>query len=305
MMREKVLEFLQQEVDAQHIPGAVIHVSHQGEVLMQDAIGSRSLYPAKTPMKKDTVFDIASLTKVVATLPVTLRLLEEGELHLDEPVHDFIYDFNGDGKEGITIKHLLTHTSGFPSHRPYHLEQLNASQIIESICGDELSARVGERVIYSDLNFIILYNIIEQITNKPFQAFVSEEIFKPLCMNETMFSPHFSNERFAPTEYFDHLQDYKCGMVHDENAESMGGISGHAGLFSTIDDLAKYCLMVEKEDLNECSTFLSKATLQLSRRNFTPNDLHEFRGLGWVLNGPKPSLSCRRNHPFWAEYRNA
>lgn len=291
MMREKVLEFLQQEIDAQHIPGAVIHVSHQGEVLMQNAIGDRSLYPARNPMSIDTVFDIASLTKVVATLPAVLRLLEKGELHLDDPVHYFISDFKGGGKEGITIKHLLTHTSGLPSHRPYHLEQHNASQIIESVCVEELSAPIEERIIYSDLNFILLYHIIEQITNKPFPEFVSEEIFKPLGMNETMFLPHFSKERFAPTEYFDHIQDYKCGVVHDENAESMGGVSGHAGLFSTIDDLAKYCLMIEREGLNECSTFLSKVTLKLTRRNFTPYDPHEFRGLGWILKGPKQS-SC-------------
>src|SRR4051812_44802812 len=123
-MKNLVLDFLQSEIDQEHIPGAVIHVSHQGKTLFQEAIGNRVVFPSKEPMQRNTVFDLASLTKVVATLPTILKLMETGKLHLDDKVAYYLSNFKKNGKSDITIKHLITHTSGLPAHYEYFRESL-------------------------------------------------------------------------------------------------------------------------------------------------------------------------------------
>lgn len=289
-MKTKILKFLQKEIDQQHIPGAVIHISYQSQVILQEAIGNRAVFPTKAPMEFDTVFDLASLTKVVATLPVTLKLLENGHIRLDDSVTNFIPEFGLKGKEQITLRHLLTHTSGLPAHKQYYLEDLNAEQIFARICQQELEVPIGSQVIYSDLGLITLYKVIETITGERFEDYVKREIFEPLSMVETGFNPAFSRNRFAATEYSEKLQDYKHGIVHDDNTESMGGISGHAGLFSTVNDLAKYAAMIENNGVYQGKRILSEAALKLARQNFTPFD-KEYRGLGWILKSPTYS-SC-------------
>ncbi len=290
LMRHQVLEFLQNEIDQNHIPGAVIHVSHQGETLLQEAVGYRAVYPEKEPMKLDTVFDMASLTKVVATLPIVLKLMEAGVWHLDDKVAHFLPDFAKNGKSEITIKHLLTHTSGLAAHYEYFRENLTTLQILERIYQEQPVAAAGEKVIYSDLGFITLYKLIEAVTQEQFEVYVKRELFDKLDMKETGFRPQFERERYAATEYSAKLKAYKHGIVHDENTESMGGISGHAGLFSTIHDLAHFASMIENEGVYKGTRILSKASLKIARRNYSPFS-QEFRGLGWILKGPYSS-SC-------------
>lgn len=289
-MKERVLGFLQKEIDLGHIPGAVIHVSYRGETLLQEAIGSKSVFPNELSMTLDTVFDLASLTKVVATLPAILKLIENGELRLDDSVAFFLPEFRKHGKEHISMRHLLTHTSGLPAHRQYYLNHLSTTEIVDSIYEQELAYPVGKKVVYSDLGFIILYKVIEKITGVAFEDYVRREIFKPLGMLETGFNPSFPTERYAATEYSDKLQAYKCGIVHDDNTESMGGISGHAGLFSTIGDLKKYASMIENNGIYKGRRILSEAVLDLSRENYTLF-ADEYRGLGWILKSPTLS-SC-------------
>jgi len=289
-MREKILEFLQREIDLKHIPGAVIGITHNGKVIIEEAIGHSAVYPEKTPMKQNTVFDLASLTKVVATLPVILKLIDDGEVRLDDPVSFFLPEFGQKGKEHITVRHLLTHTSGLPAHKQYYVEDLTTDQILERIYGESLEVPTGSKVIYSDLGLITLYKIIELLTGQPFERFVEKEIFAPLGMIETGFNPTFEKERFAATEYSEKLKGYKKGIVHDDNTESMGGISGHAGLFSTIQDLQKYAEMIENNGAYKGKQILSEAVLHLSRNNFTSFD-QEYRGLGWILKSPVLS-SC-------------
>ncbi|MFT4416254.1 serine hydrolase domain-containing protein [Fredinandcohnia humi] len=289
-MKNRVLEFLQQEIDQVHIPGAVIHISYKNETLFQEAIGNRVVFPSKEPMELTTVFDLASLTKVVATLPTVLLLMEAGKLHLDDTISSFLPEFANKGKEQITIKHLLTHSSGLPAHREYFKESLSTDQIMECIFSEELVAPTGEKVIYSDLGFITLYKVIEKVTGESFSEFVKRELFDKLDMKETCFLPNFKRERYAATEYSEALNDYKHGIVHDDNTESMGGISGHAGLFSTIADLANYASMIENDGVFRGKRILSKRSIQLSKRNFTPFS-GEYRGLGWVMKSPTLS-SC-------------
>jgi|SRR5690625_3046176 len=230
-MKQSVRAFLQKEVDLKHIPGAVVQVAHRGEVVLEEAVGNRAVYPEKLPMKIDTVFDLASLTKVVATLPAVLKLMDVGEIRLDDRVEQFLPQFSRNGKGQITIRHLLTHTSGLRAHQSYHKDELTANEILEQIYADERKEPVGSKVVYSDLGLITLYKMIEAVTGKEFSDFVEKEIFAPLGMTETMFNPEFPVDRFAATEFSEKFDDYKRGIVHDENTVSMGGISGHAGLF--------------------------------------------------------------------------
>src|SRR5699024_633525 len=155
--------------------------------------------------------------------------------------------------------------------------------IVKQIYNEDLEYKTGKQVIYSDLGFIILYQLIENVTQTAFEQFVDEVIFSPLEMNATGFNPSNDAHKFAAKEYSKQLNDYKKGIVHDENAETMGGISGHAGLFSTINDLENFASMVENNGVFNGKTILSAATLNLSKRNFTPF-ASEYRGLGWILN---------------------
>lgn len=289
-MRDRVLAFLQEEIDLQHIPGAVIHISYQKEWILQEAIGHRVVYPKKERMKLDTIFDLASLTKVVATLPSILLLIEAGKLHLDDKVAYFLPEFAKHNKAPITIKDLLTHSSGLPAHREYFKESLTTNQIIERIFDEKLAAGMGEKVIYSDLGFILLYKIIEKVTEEDFQTFLKRELFDKLNMSETSFLPNYERERFAATEFSEVLQDYKHGIVHDDNTESMGGVSGHAGLFSTISDVANYALMIENNGVFQGRRVLSEQSIRITRQNFTTFS-REYRGLGWILRSPTFS-SC-------------
>jgi CubicO group peptidase (beta-lactamase class C family) len=289
-MKQEVLDFLQKEIQSNHIPGAVIRVSYQGECVLEEAIGSRVVYPNKEPMAINTVFDVASLTKLVTTLPVILTLVEKGTLHLDDPVSFFLPEFERYGKSTITIKHLLTHTSGLPAHREYFLENLTTEQILKRIYDEQLVAPIGEKVIYSDLGYITLYKLIETVTNERFQDYLKRELFDKLEMTETTFNPTFERSRYAATEFSEKLKDYKHGIVHDDNTESMGGISGHAGLFSTLRDLTHFTSMIENEGMFKGERVLSKASIELSRKNFTAFS-NEYRGLGWILKSPTFS-SC-------------
>lgn len=289
-MKQHVRRFLQREVELEHIPGAVIQVAHKSEVILEEAVGNRAVFPEKLPMHVHTVFDLASLTKVVATLPAILKLMDEGEIRLDDRVEQFLPQFSQNGKEKITIRHLLTHTSGLRAHRPFHAKKLTAEQILEEIYADEREVPIGSKVIYSDLGLITLYKIVEVITGEEFSSFLKRKIFDPLNMTETAFNPTFPVDRYAVTEYSEDLEDYRRGIVHDENTASMGGISGHAGLFSTVQDLGKFAEMIENGGLYQGTRIISEIGLLRSQENYTPQD-SEYRGLGWILKSPTLS-SC-------------
>lgn len=289
-MREKVLSFLQKEVELGNIPGAAIYISHRGECLLEESVGYRILGPGQEPASISTVYDLASITKVAATLPSILRLIDDGALRLEDPLFLFIPEFGRGGKETITIRHLLTHTSGLPAHRRFYEGGMKTEQIIAQICNEELASSPGEKVVYSDLGMIMLYAAVERITGQPFQDYVREEFFEPMEMTETGFNLPFEKSRFAATEYSERLGEIRQGVVHDGNAETMSGISGHAGLFSTVRDMAKFAEMVEGGGLFRGKRILSQAALEMSRQNETPGAF-ESRGLGWSLKSPGV-LSC-------------
>ncbi len=287
-MKEKVISFLQREIEQQVTPGAAVLVKHRGNVLVKDTLGTNSLEQDKVPMTAQHLFDVASLTKVMATLPAMLQLLEEGIVHLNDKVARFLPGFAKNGKEGITLRQLLTHSSGLAAHRHYYEEKLSYENVLASIYEEKLAYQTDTDVIYSDLGYMLLGEIISKITAQPFQQYVKEYIYQPLGMESTGFLPEGERSHFAPTEYLEHIGGHKYGIVHDDNTEFMGGVSGHAGLFSSLDDVEKYCDMLGAEGYYNGRKILHPLWLQKSRNNFTPFS-EEARGLGWQMKGAGPN----------------
>jgi CubicO group peptidase (beta-lactamase class C family) len=272
-------DFLQDMVRMKQIPGAVYAVVNENKTLVEDAVGYAHL-GLNIPMGLNTVFDLASLTKVCATLPSILLLVERGMLDFDDPVRRF---FPEEANGSLTLKHLLTHTSGFPPSVPFYQYHWPKEQILDYIL--TLDGAPGQKVVYSDLNFMLLGFLIEKLTECPLDVFTREHIYQPLQMNHTGFNPDVDLSTVAATEWLPEQQRYQWGKVHDENANYLGGVSGHAGLFSDLHDLKIYVQMVLNQGRTENGDyFLSPATLQASERNYT-RDLGASRGFGWQLMG--------------------
>lgn len=279
-----VRELVSRLVSGGCFPGAVLLVARRGRIAFFEAFGHAQLYPEPRPMALDTVFDLASLTKVVATTPVILRLVERGELSLDDPVSLFFPAFGEGAKKGVRIWHLLTHTSGLPAHLPLYSLVSRGEDVYGYISRLSLEYEPGTRVVYSDLGFILLGRIAELATGEPLDRLARELVFEPLGMRETCFNPPPElRERAAATEYCRLRGRVLRGEVHDENAWFMGGVAGHAGLFSTAADLAVYAQMWLNGGSYGGVRVLSPATVELATRNHTQG-LNECRGLGWALN---------------------
>ena len=273
-------EAIDDAVKANQIPGAVLLVTTHGTVVHYKAYGNRSLTPGREPMTLDTIFDAASLTKVVATSASIMKLFEQGKIRLAEPVTTYLPGFQG-GKSGITIRHLMTHFSGLrpdldlkPAWSGYELG-------IQKALNDKPVAQPGERFIYSDINYILLGEIVRVVSGKPLDQYARENIFQPLGMTDTGFRPAADlRGRIAPTELTDGT--ILRGVVHDPTSRYMGGVAGHAGLFTTATDLAKFAQMM----LNGGTPIVSAATVKKFTEPQTPLHQHVMRGLGWDIDSP-------------------
>ncbi len=263
------------------IPGGVVLVGHNGKVVYRKAFGSRSLEPTHEPMTVDTIFDLASRTKCIATAPAIMQLLEQGKVRLNEPVAAFLPEFAQQGKQDITIRELLTHYSGLPPD----LDLKEAWQGRASAFSMAMRARPqsppGSRFVYSDINFETLGFVIEKVTGNPLNEVASTNIFAPLGMKDTRFLPPKEwRPRIAPTQYDEQGQMLR-GVVHDPTARRMGGVAGHAGLFSTADDLAKFA-----EDMLSGFKILSFAAVEKMSTPQQPANAASLRGLGWDIDSP-------------------
>ncbi|NLC15864.1 MAG: N-acetylmuramic acid 6-phosphate etherase [Firmicutes bacterium] len=266
------------------IPGAVAVVIRHNAVIGPRAWGWAVRTPERIPVTPDTIFDMASLTKVMAATPSVLILCERGKFRLDDPVAIFIPEFGAHGKDAITIRHLLTHTSGLPDHIKFWKEGLRGKQIVDKICSLEIAEgrRPGKQVIYSDLGFILLGEIVQRVTGMDIKQFAEEEVFRPLGMYDTCFLPPESlKHRIAATEYREDFARVMWGEVHDENAHALRGIAGHAGLFSTALDTAKYALMWLNNGRWGDTRILGKSTVSAATKEQA--NLEERRCLGWML----------------------
>jgi CubicO group peptidase (beta-lactamase class C family) len=247
------------------------------------------VYGEKLPMEIETIFDLASVSKVVATLPAVLHLVESGHLDLHrplislKPVADHLPPQSPVAQ--ATIEELLTHTAGLPAAT--YLRQYGARRedSVRGILAEPLAYPRGTQVVYSNRGFVLLGAIVEWVSGKPLDQYVSEQIWKPLGMHETCFRPPEAWwSRIAPTEYLDALQACKQGVVHDENAEWLGGVAGHAGAFSSAHDLITFCTMILQKGRAGNDRILSEALVTASLQKKTAG-LNEDRGLGWEVWG--------------------
>jgi len=295
---------IEEGLAAKLTPGAVVLVGRDDAVLYERAYGQRSLVPSAEPMTIDTIFDLASLSKVVATTPAVMQLVEQGRIRLNDPVASFIPGFERYGKADITVRHLLTHVSGL---RPdLDLDPWEGYDAAIERARDEVpTAAPGERFVYSDINFFLLGDIVARVTGEPLDRYTHREIFEPLGMVDTEFKPAASKRsRMAPTERCDMMAAWPCntpdaavlrGVVHDPTARRMGGVAGHAGLFSTARDLSRYARMILGGGRLGDRRVLSTATIARMTSPSTPVGMTSVRGLGWDID---TSYSSNRGDLF-------
>ncbi len=286
---------IEQAIANDELPGAVLLVGHRGLILHRKAYGSRAVLPAREPMTVDTVFDLASLTKVVATTSAVAKLIEQGKIRLNDPVARYIPEFATNGKEQVTIRQLATHTGGLRPIPKLPDDWMGADAVLQAIYSDTLTAPPGARFVYSDCDFIVLGELVRRVSGLPLDQFVEQNIFKPLGMTHTRFRPPTEwLPRIAPTEEIDLPEGAKAGsgkgrvlrgVVHDPRARGMGGVAGHAGLFSTAADLAVFARMLLADGVGpKGKRIFAAATVEKITTPQTPPWSPTLRGIGWDID---------------------
>jgi uncharacterized protein YbbC (DUF1343 family)/CubicO group peptidase (beta-lactamase class C family) len=278
------------------LPGAVVLAGKGDAVLYRHAFGRRAVAPATEPMSEDTIFDVASLTKVVATTTAVMQLVESGRLRLSDPVARAIPEFARYGKQSIAIRHLLTHTSGLRPDLELNVEFSGADEAIRRATEEVPLAAPDERFVYSDINFFLLGEIVRRVSGERLDRYTATHIFGPLGMKETTFlPPEPLRTRVAPTERC-RERAWPCapadsadvpflrGVVHDPTARRMDGVAGHAGLFSTAADLSRFCRMLLNGGSLDGARVLSSASIARMTAPSTPSGMRDIRGLGWDID---------------------
>ena len=260
-------------------PSAVVLVSKDGVITHHKAYGTYDYSPYSRLVGRATLYDLASLTKVIVTTNCVMKLLDEGKIHLDSTVANYIPEFAQNGKESVTVRNLLLHNSGLPAYRRFYLTCRTPQQVVDSTCATPLEFQPGDSTLYSDLGMIILGKVIERVTGQTLGRYASEQFFQPLGMWNTMYNPPLEIiDRIAPTEIDTLWRKIRVrGKVHDENAAALGGISGHAGLFSTAGDLAILMQMILDGGTYGGRRYLSESTVKM----FTSPQKGSSRLSGW------------------------
>ena len=273
---------IQQAIQDGTIPGAVLIVGHNGQVVYRRAYGSRSLEPHREVMTLDTVFDLASLTKVIATTTAVMQLIEQGKVRLNDPVAKYLPEFAQNGKDDITVRQLLTHYSGLEPDLDLKTRWDGKETAYRMAFADTPEDPPGSRFSYSDINFIVLGALIERVSGEPLDEYSQRHIFLPLKMTHTRFAPPAAwRLKIAPTQY-DENEHMLRGVVHDPTARRMDGVAGHAGLFSTADDLAKFAQAL----LNGGGGILSALSVEKMTQPEQPPAAPVLRGFGWDIDSP-------------------
>jgi uncharacterized protein YbbC (DUF1343 family)/CubicO group peptidase (beta-lactamase class C family) len=275
-------EAINRAIAEKQCPGGVLWLEHRG-VSYHKAYGNRALAPAREPMTEDTIFDVASLTKVLACTPAVMLLVERGKISLDEKVQTYVPEFKGDGKENITVRQLLTHTSGLRGDIETKSDWQGQETAIQKACAEKPLSPPGAAFRYSDINFFLLGEIVQRVSHQPLEEFVTHEIYRPLKMDDTGYLPPIAKlPRIAPTEVVNG-KPYR-GVVHDPTARHMGGIAGHAGLFTTAPDLARYARMLLNRGSLDGVRIFKPETVDLMTSVQSPASLNVRRGLGWDID---------------------
>ena len=266
------------------IPGGVVLIGHSGKVVYRKAYGMRSLEPGREAMTVDTIFDLASLTKCIATATSVMKLVQEGKVRLNDPVAVYLPEFAKNGKSDITVRELLTHYSGLTEDLDLKTEWKGRDVAYQMVMDQKPAFPPGSRFLYSDINFETLGFIVEKISGMSLDEYAAKNVFAPLEMEETRFLPPAEwLPRIAPTEY-DESHHMLRGVVHDPTARRMGGVAGHAGLFSTADDLAKFA-----QDQLTGFHVLTPLTVKKMTTPQQPPTSSALRGLGWDIHSPYSS----------------
>lgn len=300
---EQLSTLLQQHIDAGAFPSAVYLVGERGQVIYEDALGYSVVEPYRVANKIDTIYDLASLTKPLITGLLCSRRIELGELTLDSSVSHYLAEFDRTDKQMITIRELLTHTSGLPAWKPlYVLTEDQPDRAAGAIASLDLEYKAGTRVVYSDLGFIALGILLERMTGQRIADMAQHEIFEPLKLKQTFFNPEIALQtgiaacetgnayevdmwkQTGAAEYVNSRQRLIWGEVHDGNAYFLGGAAGHAGLFSTTAET----YLLAQQFLEDSTTLLKPETCKLFRQDMT-SGLEESRSLGWQLAATKDS----------------
>jgi uncharacterized protein YbbC (DUF1343 family)/CubicO group peptidase (beta-lactamase class C family) len=273
---------IQQAIHDETIPGAVLVVGHNGQIVYRKAYGNRALEPRREPMTLDTIFDLASLTKVVATTPAVMQLIEQGKVRLNDPVAKYLPEFAQNGKEDVTVRQLLTHYSGLEPDIDLKTPWEGKDTAYRMAFTDPPQDPPGSRFSYSDVNFIVLGALVEKVSGDTLAEYCARHIFAPLKMTHTRFLPPATlRSKIAPTQY-DENDHMLRGVVHDPTARRMGGVAGHAGLFSTADDLAKFAQAL----LNGGGGVLSPLSVEKMTTPEQPPSAPVLRGFGWDIDSP-------------------
>ncbi len=273
---------IEQAIQDGNIPGAVLLVGHNGRVVYRKAYGSRSLEPKREAMTFDTIFDIASLTKVVATTPAVMQLMEQGKVRLSDPVDKYLADFAQNGKADITVRQLLTHYSGLEPDLDLKTPWEGKETAYRMAFSETPAEAPGAKFIYSDINFLVLGALVEKVSGETLDEYAQRHIFEPLKMTHTRFLPPTAwHSKIAPTQY-DENDHMLRGVVHDPTARRMGGVAGHAGLFSTAEDLSKFAQAL----LNGGDGILSPLAVEKMTTPEQPPSAPVLRGFGWDIDSP-------------------
>jgi CubicO group peptidase (beta-lactamase class C family) len=291
-------------VEEHLLPGAVVVVGHDGRVVFRKAYGMRSLEPTREAMTVDTIFDMASLTKCLATATAVMQLYQRGDFRFDDPVAKYLPAFAANGKQDITIRDLLTHYSGLPPDLPLAEPWEGKGTAYQMAFAIAPAGPPGEEFVYSDINFVVLGALVEKLSGMTLDTYAERFIFAPLGMRHTRFLPPESwIPHIAPTQYEHGTAAYGVaglptgpgdvmlrGVVHDPTSRRMGGVAGHAGVFSTADDVAVYAQNLLDRVAGRPSRFpLSRRVLELMVKPEQPEGGKALRGFGWDIDSPYSS----------------
>ena len=272
---------MQQAVADHKIPGGVLLVGHNGRIIYRKAFGWRSLEPTREPMTANTIFDLASLTKCIATTTSIMKLVEEGRMRLNDPVAAYLPEFAQNGKQDITVRELLTHYSGLAPDLDLTSHWQGRDAAFTMAMQQTPVNPPGSRFVYSDINFEALAYLVEKVSGMPLNEYAESNVFQLLGMKHTRFLPPAEwKPLIAPTQY-DENGVMLRGVVHDPTARRMGGVAGHAGLFSTADDLAIFA-----QELLHGSHILSRQSVEKMTTPEQPANAASLRGFGWDIDSP-------------------
>jgi CubicO group peptidase (beta-lactamase class C family) len=283
---EETKKLLAGFVDNKAFPGASLVVGYRGSIILDDGEGRLDYSTTSSKVTADTIYDLASVSKAVGTTAAAMTLVESGRLLLNAPVQDYLPEFKGPNKDKVRVLNLLTHSAGFPAFLPLYKEAKGYQQVLKTICETPLIYEPGTKTLYSDLGMILLGEILSRAAGQPLDRFLAGHLFDPLGMKSTSYNPSRSlRERIAPTENDPWRNRVVRGEVHDENAYAMGGVAGHAGLFSSAHDLAVFAQMMLNGGIYDHRRYPNPDTI--ARFTAAQGNTEDARALGW--GKPSPS----------------